>query len=360
MAGNPDRETGTTSREEADALAARILDEKIAKLFAEAKTPFGKELLEPAYHGVQTFFRAPQVLDPEGIDIAMVGIPFDGGVTSRSGAREGPRAIREQSLRVGGINHQSGIAPGVLARIADLGDVPFSNVYHLDTAIQEIATFYESIVAAGASPLSAGGDHSVSYPILTAVGKENPVGLVHFDAHCDTAPAMHGSRFHHGGPFRNAVLDGVLDPKRTIQIGIRGSSEPLWDFSYESGMRVVHVEEFYELGIRNIIQEIRKVVGTGPVYVSVDVDSMDPGFAPGTGTPECGGITPFELQQVLRGMQGMDIVGGDVVEVAPPLDSAGITSLVGATMMFEILCILSDAIANRSGMKKPMYPYSSP
>jgi agmatinase len=178
-------------------------------------------------------------------------------------------------------------------------------------------------------------------------GGTGPVGLVHIDAHCDTGGPYEGSRFHHGGPFRQAVLDGVLDPERTIQIGIRGSAEYLWEFSHDAGMTVVHVEAVAERGVAAVIAQARQVVGDGPVYVSFDVDSIDPGFAPGTGTPEVGGLTPREVLQILRGLAGLDVVGGDVVEVAPAYDPTSNTAQIGAQMLFELLCLAVIARAAR-------------
>ena len=169
-------------------------------------------------------------------------------------------------------------------------------------------------------PLSVGGDHSVTYPILKALGAEPPVGLVHIDAHCDTMGEIDGSKFHHGGPFRQAVLAGALDPERTIQIGIRGPAEVFWGFSYDSGMTVLHIEDVDRLGIDGVVAKAREVVGDGPTYISFDVDGLDPAFAPGTGTPEAGGLTPREAQAILHGLKGLDIIGGDVVEVAPQYD----------------------------------------
>jgi agmatinase len=171
--------------------------------------------------------------------------------------------------------------------------------------------------------------------------------MVHIDAHCDTSAPFEHSKFHHGGPFRNAVLDGVLDPERTIQIGIRGAAEYLWEFSYESGMTVIHAEEMPHLGIPAIVKKARAVVGDGPVYVSFDIDSLDPAFAPGTGTPEVGGLTSLEAQLMIRELRGLDLIGADVVEVSPPFDPSGLTALTGATMMFELLCVLADAVAAR-------------
>ena len=184
-----------------------------------------------------------------------------------------------------------------------------------------------------------GGDHSVSYPILRALGRERPVGMVHIDAHCDTGGPFEGSKFHHGGPFRQAVLDGVLDPERTIQIGIRGSAEFLWEFSYASGMTVIHAEEVTELGVRAIVEKARAVIGDGPTYLSFDVDGLDPAFAPGTGTPEAGGLSAREVLAILRGLAGASIVGGDVVEVAPQYDSGTNTAQVAAQALFEMVSL---------------------
>jgi agmatinase len=322
------------------------MDEKLAAHLTR-ELEAGASMLEPHYAEIPTFMRRPYRLDMADVEIGMIGVPFDLGVTNRAGARHGPREIRNQSSLMGFIHHHSRIMPFDLCRVADLGDVRIGDRYSLSRGIEEIHAFYEKAVGAGIAPLSAGGDHSITYPILKAVGAREPVGLVHVDAHCDTMGPYLGSKFHHGGPFRNAVEAGVLDPKRTIQIGIRGMAEPFWDFSYESGMRVIHIEEFHEMGLAAVIEEARRVVGDGPTYVSFDVDGLDPSFAPGTGTPEVGGLTTIEGQALVRGLRGLRLVGGDVVEVAPPFDPSGVTALVGATMMFEILCVLADSLAAR-------------
>ena len=307
------------------------------------------EKYEPRYSGVATFMRRPFLPEPkqwDGIDIGIVGVPFDGGVTNRPGARHGPRHLREQSTLMGMVCHQTGVRPHDLAVAADLGDVPIEGVYRLDDAIMDIERHYDRIAAAGLLPLTAGGDHAITLPILRALARARggPLGLVHFDAHCDTGPELFGHKHHHGGPFKVAVEDGALDPKRTIQIGIRGPAEPLWGFSYESGMTVIHIEDLYEMGIPAVVEKTREVVGEGPVYVSFDVDGLDPVFAPGTGTPEVGGFTTYEAQQMLRGLRGLDVVAGDVVEVSPPFDPSGTTGLNGAQMLFEILCLLAETV----------------
>ena len=251
-------------------------------------------------------------------------------------------------MAAGPKHHVSGTIPAAIARYADCGDVPIPNTYNLDLATRDIEDFYHTVIDAGVVPLSVGGDHSISYPILKAVGREAPVGLIHIDAHADTGGPFNGSRFHHGGPFRNAALAGVIDPERVAQIGIRGRAEPHWDFSYDSGMRVIHIEEFYEMGPEAVLAEARDIVGDGPTYVSFDVDSIDPAFTPGTGTPEIGGFLPREVQALIRGLVGLNLVGADVVEVSPPFDQSGNTALVAATMLWELLCVLAVSVASRT------------
>ena len=306
---------------------------------------FSDPIQRPRYTGVPTFLRAPYEEELGNVDIGLVGVPFDGGVTNRPGARHGPREIRNQSSLMRRMHQSSGISPHDLARVADVGDAWVQSPFHLENSLDEIAEFFTRLNEASVTPLSAGGDHSITLPILRAIAKTGPVGMVHFDAHCDTGDDYLGSKFHHGAPFRRAVEEGLLDPERTIQIGIRGSvNEPdIWKFSHDSGMRVIYMEEFYELGIKRVIDEARRVVGIGPTYISFDVDGLDPVYAPGTGTPEVGGFSSMEAQFMIRGLKGLNLIGGDVVEVAPPFDPSGNTALVGATMMFEILCVLADA-----------------
>lgn len=306
--------------------------------------------LAPRYMEIPTFMRTPWQREPKGLDIAMVGVPYDGGVTCRAGARHGPREIRNQSSMCRGIHHVSRINPFEIARVADVGDVNFSKIFDRDAVLTDIENFYRAIHENGVMPLTAGGDHSITYPIFRAIAKTRPVGMVHVDAHCDTWAEWGGSRFHHGSPFRYAVEEGLLDPKRTIQIGIRGGQmiDEGWRFSKESGMRVVFIDEFVELGVEKVIAEARRVVGDGPTYISFDVDGLDPVYAPGTGTPEIGGITTREAQQLLRGLRNLNLVGGDVVEVCPPFDPSGNTALVGATIMYEILCLLAEVAHKRN------------
>jgi guanidinopropionase len=282
---------------------------------------------------------APELPDFGGLDVALVGVPMDLGVTNRAGARLGPRAVRDIE-RIGPYNHRLDVVPRAECKAADIGDVPMRSRFSLDSCIEDIETFYRRIQSVGVRPLSVGGDHSITYPILKALGHDRPVGLVHIDAHCDTMGEIDGSKFHHGGPFRQAVLAGVLDPERTIQVGIRGPAEIFWGFSYESGMTVLHIEDVDRIGIDAVVKKAREVVGDGPTYISFDVDGLDPAFTPGTGTPEAGGLTPREAQAILHGLKGIDIIGGDVVEVAPQYDPTTNTAMVGAQMLFEIFSLM--------------------
>ena len=298
---------------------------------------------------IATFMRAPIPRSLEEIDIALIGIPFDGGVTHRPGARHGPREIRNMSTLMRSRHHVTRFSPFEACRIGDVGDVRFENIYNLESAINDIERFFRKLTGVGVLPLAAGGDHSVTYPILKVLGETKPLGLVHIDAHTDTWGPFGGSKFHHGAPFRLATDGGYIDPTHTIQIGIRGAQNTTegWDYSIEKGMRVIFIEEFEELGVRGVVEEARRIIGDVPSYISFDVDSLDPVYAPGTGTPEVGGITTREALSLLRGLRGLNLVGGDVVEVSPPFDPSGNTALVGATLMYEILCLLAEVSLNR-------------
>ncbi len=306
------------------------------------------------YSGIPSFLAAPILqadwtnFDLGDLQVALVGIPMDLGISNRNGARFGPRAIRTIE-RIGPYNQILCSMPTAELRVADIGDVPFRSRFNLELSHEDIERAVGMIVAAGVAPLSVGGDHSIDLPILRAIGKKRPVGLIQIDAHCDTMGPFDMSKFHHGGPFRQAVLDGVLDPQRTIQIGIRGSSEYLWEFSADSGMTVIHAQEIDRMGIDAVVAKARAVVGDGPTYLTFDIDSLDPAYAPGTGTPETGGLTTREAQAILNGLKGINLVGGDVVEVAPQYDATTNTAQAGAQMLFEILSLMvhSPSIGGR-------------
>jgi len=316
---------------------------------------FEDPMARPRYTGLATFMRAPWQEDPQGVEIGLIGVPFDGGVTNRPGARHGPREVRNQSSLMRRINQASGICPYELCTVADLGDAWVQRPFHLERSLDEIRTFFERVHAAGVVPLTCGGDHAISLPILRAIAKDRPVGLVQIDAHCDTGSDYLGSNYHHGAPFARAVEEGLLDPKRTVQIGIRGgvNDRDVWKFSHESGMRVIYMHEIEDTGLDAAMAEMRRVAGDGPTYVSFDIDALDPAFAPGTGTPEIGGFTSREAQRMIRGLRGLELVGADMVEVSPPFDPSGVTALTGAGVMFELLCVLADAVARRRGQGAP-------
>ncbi len=297
--------------------------------------------LVPRFAGLPSFMRLPVLTDPSQVDVALVGVPFDGGTTNRAGARHGPREIRNQSSLIRRIN-ANGIAPFDRLRVADLGDCPV-NPIDLADSLARIEQFFRCISEAGAVPVTVGGDHLITLPILRALAKQ-PLGLVHFDSHSDTNDRYFGdNRYTHGTPFRRAVEENLLDPKRCVQIAIRGTyyHETDFDFARDAGFRIITMEQVMDRGIEAVMTETRDIIGTLPCYVSFDIDSLDPAFAPGTGTPEIGGLTTREAQRALRRLGGCRIVGADVVEVAPPFDPTGLTAYAGAVMMFELLCAIA-------------------
>jgi guanidinopropionase len=293
----------------------------------------------PRFAGLPSFMRLPVLTDPALVDVALVGVPFDGGTTNRAGARHGPREIRNQSSLMRRIN-ANGISPYDHLRVADLGDAPVNPIDLLDS-LTKIEGFFLGLN--GAIPITAGGDHLITLPILRALAKP-PVGLVQFDSHSDTNDKYFGENLYtHGTPFRRAVEEGLLDPKRCVQIAIRGSYyHPTdFDFARAAGFRIFTMDEVMDRGIAEVMAETNAIIGDAPVYISFDIDSLDPAYAPGTGTPEIGGLTTREAQRMIRALTGRNIIGADVVEVAPPFDPSGLTALTGATVMFELLCAIA-------------------
>lgn len=300
----------------------------------------------PRFAGHPTFMRLPAVTSAEGLDIALVGIPWDGGTTNRAGARHGPGEVRSQSSLMRRAHHVSGVVPFDMANIADVGDLSV-NPINLLNGLERIENGMSRIIAAGALPLSVGGDHLTTLPVLRALRGKAPLGMIHFDAHSDTNDTYFGDNpYTHGTPFRRAIEEGLLDPRRVVQIGIRGSvydpDEHGW--ARAQGIRIIYMEEFVKRGASSVMEEARSIVGNEPTYVTFDIDSIDPSMAPGTGTPEIGGFTTREAQEMVRLLKGVNIVGADVVEVAPPFDVGGMTALAGATMMFELLCVMADMV----------------
>lgn len=298
----------------------------------------------PRFAGVPTFMRLPHVdlNHPRisDVDIGLIGIPWDSGTTNRPGPRHGPRQLRDMSTMIRAQNGATGVRPFEAANCADLGDVG-PNPADMTDSLNRITEFFSRVAARGIRPLAGGGDHLCSLPVLRALAKNEPLGLIHFDSHTDLFDEYFGGmKYTHGTPFRRAVEEGLLDPKRVVQIGIRGTAYDMEDrdFAKAVGIRVIPVEEFHERGAQDIMAEARDIVGSAPAYVSYDIDFIDPAFAPGTGTPEIGGPNSFDAILVARLLQGVNIAGADLVEVSPPFDQSGGTAYLGVSIMFEILC----------------------
>lgn len=303
----------------------------------------------PRFAGVATFMRLPQksIDQADDVDIGLIGIPWDGGTTNRPGPRHGPRQMRDQSSMIRRVHHLTGQSPFDQARVADLGDCPVNPIDVMD-ALTRIETHYMRILDKNILPLSAGGDHLCSLPVLRALAKKHgPMGMIHFDAHSDLWDNYFGGfKFTHGTPFARAIEEGLLDPKRVVQIGLRGSVYDMEDrdFGKKHNVRMINIEEFDELGVEQTMAIARQIVGDDKTYISFDIDCLDPAFAPGTGTPEVGGFTNREALKMLRKLRGLNIVGADVVEVSPPFDPSGYTALNAVTMMFELLCVMAENI----------------
>lgn len=307
----------------------------------------------PRFAGLATFMRLPYVPpdDPDfsSVQIGLVGVPWDGGTTNRPGARHGPRQLRDLSTMIRRLHPVSGVDPFAIARCADVGDVPVNPADVQDT-LKRVTAFYNRLVAAGITPMTAGGDHLVSLPVLRALARKRPLAMIHFDSHTDLFNDYFGGfRYTHGTPFRRAIEEGLLDPRRVVQIGIRGTGYDGEDiaFAASAGVRIVRIEELMERGIGPVMDEARAIVGTAPTYLSFDIDGIDPAFAPGTGTPEIGGFNTFQAQQMVRRLEGLEIVGADLVEVAPPFDPSGNTAWVGVSMMFEMMCVMAPGAVRR-------------
>jgi len=302
----------------------------------------------PRFAGVPTFMRLPHVsLDAAKIsevDIGIIGVPWDSGTTNRPGPRHGPRQLRDASTMIRAQHPVSGIRPYEKLNCADLGDVSI-NPADIEDSMNRITSFYKTVIEKGIKPLTAGGDHLTSLPVLRAIANKGSLGMIHFDSHTDLFHSyFDGTMFTHGTPFRRAVEENLLDPKRVIQIGIRGTQydrEDL-DFADSVGIRVIKIEEFFDRGIEDVMTEARAIVGEKETYISYDIDFVDPAFAPGTGTPEVGGPNSYEALKVVRELTGVKIVGADMVEVSPPFDPSSNTAFLGVSVMFELLCQMVD------------------
>lgn len=300
----------------------------------------------PRFAGRATMMRLPFIEDLQGLDAAFVGIPLDIGTSQRSGTRYGPRYIRAESVMIRPYNMATGAAPFDSLSVADIGDVPI-NTYSLLKSVQIIEDYYTGLNSYPLIPLTLGGDHTITLPILRALTKKHgPVGLIHVDAHTDTNDEMFGEKIAHGTTFRRAVEEGLLDCDRVVQIGLRAQGYTADDFNWSrrQGFRVVQAEECWHKSLEPLMAEVREKVGGGPVYLSFDIDGIDPAWAPGTGTPEIGGLTTIQAMEIIRGCHGLDLIGCDLVEVSPPYDTTGNTSLLGANLLFEMLCVLPGVV----------------
>ncbi len=301
----------------------------------------------PRFAGIPTFMRLPHVAPDHPrfgeLDVALVGVPWDSGTTNRPGPRHGPRQLRDASTMIRAEHPVSGMRPFEAMACADVGDVA-PNPADIQVSMARITAFYDALLAADILPLTAGGDHLSSLPILRALGRKAPLGMIHFDSHTDLFNSYFGGTMYtHGTPFRRAVEEGLLDPKRVVMIGIRGTAYDTEDkdFAKSVGIRIIPIEEFHDRGVADVMQEAREIAGEAPTYVSYDIDFVDPTFAPGTGTPEVGGPNSYQALQVVRALEGLNIVGADLVEVSPPFDASGGTAFLGVSIMFELLCIMA-------------------
>lgn len=296
------------------------------------------------YAGITSFGRVPVAQTPDDYDVCIVGIPYDGSVSYRSGTRFGPRAIREQSMLLWGYNNAQQVAPFRSLRIADLGDFDVIPPDILATH-REIERAADVVVGANSLLVSLGGDHSISLPLLRAQAKKHgPLAVVHFDAHPDTWDSEYpGQRLSHGTPFRRAIEESLIDPSAYLQIGIRGPTNGPEDYQDATrlGARMMTFDEVQRVGIDATLNEVRDRIGTRPIYVTLDIDAVDPAFAPGTGTPEVGGFSSYEMLQLVRGLRGLNLIGFDLVEVCPPFDSANITAILAANLVFEFLSLVA-------------------
>ena len=296
----------------------------------------------PRFGGWASMMRLPMATDTLGLDAAFIGVPLDTGTSNRSGARFGPRQIRAESSLIRPYNMATGAAPFDALQVADIGDVAI-NTYNLQKSIAIIEQHYHGVLAHGCIPLTMGGDHTIVLPILRAIArKHGPVALVHVDAHADVNDEMFGERIAHGTPFRRAVEEGLLQNHKVWQIGLRGSGYSVEDFDWprQQGFTVVQAHEVWYQSLAPLMERVRASIGDAPCYLSFDIDGIDPSFAGGTGTPEIGGLTVPQALEIVRGCRGLNLVGCDLVEVAPPYDTSGNTALLGANLLYEMLCVL--------------------
>ena len=296
----------------------------------------------PRVGGPATMMRLPAADTAVGLDACFVGIPMDIGTSNRPGTRLGPRQIRDESRMIRPYNMATGAAPFDQMQVADIGDVPI-NLFDLKKSVDIITAFYDDVLTHDTIPLTLGGDHTLTWPILRAMAKKHgPVALIHVDAHSDTNVDMFGETVAHGCPFRRAWEDGLLQNDKVFQIGLRGTGYSAGDFDWgrQQGWTCIQAEDCWHKSLTPLMADIRAKIGDAPVYLSFDIDSLDPGFAPGTGTIEVGGLTTMQGLEIIRGTSGLNLVGCDLVEVSPPYDPTGNTAMIAANFLYEMLCSL--------------------
>ncbi|AAV97369.1 agmatinase (plasmid) [Ruegeria pomeroyi DSS-3] len=308
----------------------------------------------PRFAGVPTFMRLPHVTPDHAaydqVQIGLVGVPWDAGTTNRPGPRHGPRQLRDLSTMIRAGNPATGVNPFALVNCADLGDVAPNPIDIMD-CMDRISRFYAGLKSSGILPVTAGGDHLTTLPVLRGLASDAPVGLIQFDSHTDLFDSYFGgNKYTHGTPFRRAIEEGLVDPRRMVQIGIRGTAYNTEDVEWgeAQGVRIIRIEEFFDRGVADVMAEARDIVGDKPTYCTFDIDFVDPAYAPGTGTPEVGGPNSFQALQVVRELSGLTLIGADLVEVSPPFDAQGNTAWLGASILFEMLCVCAKAISARA------------
>ncbi|MEP3053652.1 MULTISPECIES: agmatinase [Rhodobacterales] len=305
----------------------------------------------PRFAGVPTFMRLPHVTPDhpayDHVQLGLVGVPWDAGTTNRPGPRHGPRQVRDLSTMIRAGNPVTGVNPFDLVNCADLGDVSPNPIDIMD-CMDRISAFYAHLKSRSILPITVGGDHLVSLPVLRGLATEAPLGLIQFDSHTDLFDTYFGgNKYTHGTPFRRAIEEGLVDPKRMVQVGIRGTAYNTEDVQWgeAQGVRIIRIEEFFERGVKDVMAEVRAIVGSQPTYCTYDIDFVDPAYAPGTGTPEVGGPNSYQSIQVVRELSGLNLIGADLVEVSPPFDERGNTAWLGASLVFELMCVCASSMA---------------
>ena len=300
----------------------------------------------PRFAGPGTMMRLPAAKSAASLDVCFVGIPMDIGTSNRSGTRFGPKQIRAESVLLRPYNMASRAAPFDSLMVADLGDVPI-NIFDLKDSVHRIEAYFDALLLHDVIPLTMGGDHTLTLPILRAMAKKHgPVALLHIDAHADVNEHMFGEEIAHGTPFRRAVEENLIDTARSFQIGLRGTGYAAEDFDWsrDQGFAVIQAEELWHKSASPLMQDVKDRLGKHPTYLSFDIDALDPAYAPGTGTPEFGGLTTVQALEIIRGCRGLNLVGGDLVEVSPPYDKDGNTALLAANLLYEMLCVCPGVV----------------